>query len=93
MIKLLIDQLTNQYFIDCLVVFVIEKAMVVSLSSLMNDSVPDKVEVTKFNLPIDTLLLLELAHGPESTAVKTMWTKLQTHAKNRGTIYLLIVVH
>ena len=52
----------------------------------MNDSVPDKVEVAKFNLPADTLLLLELAHGPESAAVKTMWTKLQTYAKKRGAI-------
>lgn len=58
--------------------------MVVSLSSLMNDSVPDKVQVAKFNLPVDTLLLLELAHGPESVPVKTMWTKLQTYAKNKG---------
>ena len=61
--------------------------MVVSLSSLMNDSVPDKVEVTKFNLPVDSLMLLELAHGPESVAVKTMWSKLQAYAKNKGTIH------
>lgn len=65
--------------------------MVVSLSSLMNDSVPDKVEVTKFNLPSDTLLLLDLAHGPESDAGKTVWNKLQAYAKNRGEFYTCLV--
>ena len=60
--------------------------MVVSLSSLMNDSVPDKVEVTKFNLPADILLLLDLAHGPESEAVQSLWEKMQNYAKSRGTV-------
>lgn len=62
--------------------------MVVSLSSLMNDTVPDKVEVTKFNLPADISLLLDLAHGPESDAVHTLWTKMQNYAKHRGTLYM-----
>lgn len=64
--------------------------MVVSLSSLQNDSVPDKVEVTKFNLPADILLLLDLAHGPESDAGHTLWVKMQNYAKNRGTVYYSI---
>ena len=81
------DCLSNT--VSTLIVFTTEKAMVVSLSSLMNDSVPDKVEVTKFNLPSDTLLLLELAHGPESDAVKTVWNKLQAYAKNRGNFTLV----
>lgn len=66
--------------------FASEKAMVVSLSSLMNDSVPDKVDVRKYNLPIDTLLLLDLAHGPELDVVKIMWNRLQNHARQRGKI-------
>ena len=61
--------------------------MVVSLSSLQNDSVPDKVEVTKFNLPADILLLLDLAHGPESVAGHTLWVKMQNYAKNRGVVW------
>ena len=72
--------------IQCYGFLVTEKAMVVSLSSLMNDSVPDKVDVTKFNLPVDMLLLLDLAHGPESDAVQTLWTKMQNYAKHRGTV-------
>ena len=67
-------------------IFLTEKAMVVSLSSLQNDSVPDKVEVTKFNLPADILLLLDLAHGPESDAGHTLWVKMQNYAKNRGAV-------
>jgi len=64
-----------------------EKVMVVSLSSLQNDSVPDKVEVTKFNLPADILLLLDLAHGPESDAGHNLWVKMQNYAKNRGAVW------
>ena len=70
--------------------------MVVSLSSLQNDSVPDKVEVTKFNLPADVLMLLDLAHGPESDAAHTLWVKMQNYAKNRGAVWFsfsLIFVH
>ena len=70
--------------------------MVVSLSSLQNDSVPDKVEVTKFNLPADVLLLLDLAHGPESDAAHTLWVKMQNYTKNRGAVWFsfyLIFVH
>lgn len=67
-------------------IFLTEKAMVVSLSSLQNDSVPDKVEVTKFNLPADILLLLDLAHGPESDAGHTLWVKMQNYAKTRGAV-------
>ena len=66
--------------------------MVVSLSSLINDSVPDKVEVTKFNLPADILMLLDLAHGPQSDAVQTLWTKMQNHAKIRGTVHMYSVL-
>ena len=68
----------------------------VSLSSLQNDSVPDKVEVTKFNLPADILLLLDLAHGPESDAGHTLWVKMQNYARNRGTVcysFYLIFEH
>ena len=78
------DQQTCLTMFSCHFLFATEKAMVVSLSSLMNDSVPDKVDVTRFNLPLDTLLLLDLAHGPESDPVKVMWCKLQTYAKKRG---------
>ena len=70
--------------------FLTEKAMVVSLSSLQNDSVPDKVEVTKFNLPADILLLLDLAHGPESDAGHTLWVKMQNYAKKRGAVWYSI---
>ena len=69
-------------------IFLTEKAMVVSLSSLQNDSVPDKVDVTKFNLPADILLLLDLAHGPESDTAHTLWVKMQNYAKNRGEVWL-----
>lgn len=71
-------------------IFLTEKAMVVSLSSLQNDSVPDKVEVTKFNLPADILLLLDLAHGSESDAGHTLWVKMQNYAKNRGAVWYSI---
>lgn len=74
----------NYYYAITNTLFASEKAMVVSLSSLMNDSVPDKVDVKKYNLPIDTLLLLDLAHGPELDAVKIMWNRLQNHARQRG---------
>lgn len=82
----------TQNFVFTNTLFASEKAMVVSLSSLMNDSVPDKVVVRKYNLPIDTLLLLDLAHGPESDVVKIMWNRLQNHARQRGKIDCAVCV-
>ena len=64
-----------------------EKAMVVSLSSLMNDSVPDRVEAAKFNLLPDSLLLLDLAHGPTTAAGRSIWTEMQNFALGRGAVH------
>lgn len=86
--NVLVDWMTDFLYLPNSFIYLTEKAMVVSLSSLMNDSVPDKVEVTKLNLPADILLLLDLAHGPESDAVQNLWVKLQTYAKKKGTYFL-----